>query len=62
MYIVLENRPDRMGANLTWYIMQFIHAHFLNCFVHCHDLEFEKDRKMPSILIVLDDKDKIIHI
>ena len=43
MYIVLENRPDRMGANLTWYIMQFMHAHFLNCFVHCHDLEFETD-------------------
>jgi len=43
MYIILYNRPDRMGANLTWFIMQIIHAHFNNCFIHCTDLTFENE-------------------
>jgi hypothetical protein len=40
MYIALVNRPDRMGANLTWYIMQIIYAHHHKYFIHCYHLEF----------------------
>ena len=41
MYIALDNRPDRMGANLTWYIMQIIYAHNYKYFIHCYDLVFD---------------------
>ncbi len=34
MFIILIGRPDRMGANLTWYIMQIIYAHYHKWFIH----------------------------
>ena len=42
MYIVLENRPDRMGANLSWYIMQIIYAHKRGWFIHYHGSDYDK--------------------
>ena len=42
MYIVLDNRPDRMGANLTWYIMQIVYAHKNKWFVHYYGSPFDK--------------------
>ena len=41
MHIFLVNRPDRMGANLSWYIMQLIYAHYNNYYVFYEKLEFE---------------------
>ena len=34
MFIILIGRPDRMGANFTWYIMQIIYAHYHKWFIH----------------------------
>ena len=36
MFIILNNRPDRLGSNLTWYIMQIVYAHHNGYFVHYH--------------------------
>lgn len=45
-FIVLEERPDRMGANITWYIMQIIYAHKNEYFIH-----FRGSRYIQSIFM-----------
>lgn len=37
MYIILTSRPDRLGSNLTWYIMQIVYAHYKQYFIHYHN-------------------------
>jgi hypothetical protein len=49
MYIALVNRPDRMGANLTWYIMQIIYAHHHKHFIHCYELEFNDSMFIQTV-------------
>lgn len=49
MYIVLDNRPDRMGSNLTWYIMQIIYAHKNKWFVHYQSSPFNESIYFKSI-------------
>ena len=58
MYIVLEGRPDRMGANLTWYIMQIIYAHFYKYFIHSYDLTFNDSIFIKTIRIFTDNYNK----
>jgi len=49
MYIALIGRPDRMGANLTWYIMQIIYAHHRKYFIHCYDMQFDDSIFIKSV-------------
>jgi len=51
MYIVLDNRPDRMGANLTWYVMQLIYAHKNKWFVHYYRSLFDNSIFFKAIRI-----------
>jgi hypothetical protein len=37
MFIILNSRPDRLGSNLTWYIMQIVYAHYKKYFIHYHN-------------------------
>ena len=46
MFIVLVNRPDRMGANLTWYIMQIIYAYY-----HSYHIKYDTLNYSDSIFI-----------
>ena len=58
MYIVLVNRPDRMGANLTWFIMQIIYAHHYKYFIHCYDIVFSDSIFMKTIRQFTDNYNK----
>ena len=49
MYIILISRPDRMGANLSWYIMQIIYAHYHKMFIHVPELAFGNSIFMQTI-------------
>jgi len=51
MYIHLINRPDRMGANLTWFIMQIIYAHHHKYFIHYDYVEFSHS---PFVKMIID--------
>ena len=62
MYIVLDNRPDRMGANLTWYIMQLIYAHKNNWFVHYYESPFDKSIFFKAICRFVDKYNKVLGI
>jgi len=50
MYIILVNRPDRMGANLSWYIMQIIYAHYHKYFIHRPHLHFSESIFIKTII------------
>ena len=34
VFLEINHRPDRLGANLTWYIMQIIWCHKNEWFCH----------------------------
>lgn len=51
MYIKLIQRPDRMGANLTWYFMQLIYAHYHNYFVKIDEIKYENSIFMKAIVV-----------
>jgi len=55
MFIILKNRPDRMGANLTWYIMQIIYAHYHKYFIHHHGLHFSDSIFIKTIIKFVDE-------
>ena len=42
MYLVLDSRPDRMGSNVTWHIMQIIFAHYNKWFIHDYGISHDK--------------------
>lgn len=50
MYIKLINRPDRMGANLTWYIMQIIYAHYNKYLIKYEILNYSNSIFMKTIM------------
>ena len=54
MFIILNNRPDRLGSNLTWYIMQIIYAHHKQYFIHYHGSPFESSVFVQSIKQYID--------
>ena len=58
MYIVLDNRPDRMGANLSWYIMQLIFAHKNKWFIHYYGSPFDDSIFFKAIRIFVDKYNK----
>jgi hypothetical protein len=49
MHIQMIIRPDRMGANFTWYIMQMIYAHFHNYYIVCDGLKYEDSAFVQSV-------------
>lgn len=54
MFIILNNRPDRLGSNITWYIMQLIYAHSKQYFVHYHDSPFHSSLFVQAIVKYID--------
>ena len=54
-FIVLEERPDRMGANITWIIMQMLYAHNQGLFMHyTHNPKYGDSIFMKTIKRVTD--------
>lgn len=49
MFIRIITRPDRMGANFTWYIMQIIYAHFHNYYILCEHLKYEDSAFVKAV-------------
>ena len=54
MFIIINNRPDRLGANLTWYFMQIIYAHYKKYFIHYHGSPFETSIFVKTIKSYID--------
>ena len=42
VFVVLNSRPDRLGANLSWYIMQIIWCHKNKWFCHYNGTPFDE--------------------
>ncbi len=54
MFIILNSRTDRLGSNITWYIMQLIYAHYKNYFVHYHDSPFHSSLFVKAMIKYID--------
>ena len=55
MYIIINNRPDRLGSNLTWYFMQVIYAHYKQWFIHYHnDSPFSNSIFVKALVMFID--------
>lgn len=50
MFIILNNRPDRLGSNITWYVMQLIYAHYNGYFIHYHGSPFQSSIFVKAIV------------
>ena len=53
VFLEINHRPDRLGANLTWYIMQIIWCHKNNWFCHWLPGPFDESLFIETIKIYL---------
>lgn len=54
MFIILNSRTDRLGSNITWYIMQLIYAHYKNYFIHYHGSPFHSSLFVKAMVKYID--------
>lgn len=54
MHIVLCSRPDRMGANLSWFIMQLIYAHYMSCHIYYIHVKYDNSIFVKTITKYID--------
>jgi hypothetical protein len=54
VFVVLNSRPDRLGANLSWYIMQIIWCHKNKWFCHYNGTPFDESVFCKTIKLYLE--------
>ena len=54
VFLILNSRPDRMGANLSWYIMQIIWCHKNSWFCHYNETPFDDSIFCKTIKLYLE--------
>ena len=61
MHIVLYSRPDRMGSNLSWYIMQLVYAHYVGCHIYYIHVKYDNSLFVKALLKYIDKHNELLR-